>query len=420
MLLAINFFNYLDRSVLAAVEPSIRDALLKDQPESEAMAKTGLLSTAFLFAYMFGAPLFGWLADRMSRWWLIGFGVIVWSLASGASGWEWPVASLAMAYWILLITRCFVGIGEAAYGPAAPTIISDLFPIQNRGRMLSWFYLAIPVGNAAGYALGGFMVSFNAEVGWRWAFFSVVPLGVLLGVVCFFLPEPRRGAAESPQDSTVLEPKPSRFRNYAAIFRTPSYVIDTVGMTAMTFSLGAIAYWMPAYFKTYDVSPVRDIPPTAFFGIVVASGGFLGTLTGGMLADALRPILRGSYFVVSGVGMIFGFFMVLLVLWIPFPTAWIFMFGAVFFLFLNTGPTNTVLANVTHPSVRASAFALNIFIIHILGDAISPPLIGAIAGRWSLRVGLYVVSAAILLAGIVWLYGARHLEADTEKVAAAT
>ena len=147
LLLAINLFNYIDRQVLAAVEPEIRQELLADDPSPK--FKTGCLSMAFVITYMLIAPLFGWLADRMRRWALVGIGVVLWSLASGASGIDWAVP-LALAFWLLLLTRCFVGVGEAAYGPVAPTMISDLYPVRERGRVLSLFYMAIPVGGALG------------------------------------------------------------------------------------------------------------------------------------------------------------------------------------------------------------------------------------------------------------------------------
>src|SRR5882757_1678755 len=134
LLLLINLFNYIDRQVLAAVQDDIAKDLFKDPASAKAMTAMGSLGSAFFVVYMLTAPIFGWLADRMSRWVLVGAGVILWSLASGGSG-------LASTFGILLITRMFVGIGEASYGPAAPTIISDLYPLERRGRVLAWFYL---------------------------------------------------------------------------------------------------------------------------------------------------------------------------------------------------------------------------------------------------------------------------------------
>jgi len=141
LLLGINLFNYIDRQVLAAVEPEIRAAFFAPN-DPNAMASTGLLGDAFLVTYMISAPLLGWLADRFSRWIIVGSAVALWSFATGASG-------LAGSFAILFATRILVGIGEGGYGPAAPTILADLFPLSVRGRVLSIFCAAIPVGGAA-------------------------------------------------------------------------------------------------------------------------------------------------------------------------------------------------------------------------------------------------------------------------------
>ena len=126
LLLAINLFNYIDRQILAALEPDIR-ATFFAADDVHAMTKTGLLGDAFFVTYMVSAPILGLLADRFSRWIIVGSAVILWSLASGGSG-------LAATFAILFATRVFVGIGEGGYGPAAPTILADLFPIETRGR----------------------------------------------------------------------------------------------------------------------------------------------------------------------------------------------------------------------------------------------------------------------------------------------
>jgi hypothetical protein len=111
--------------------------------------------------------------------------------------------------------------------------------------------------------------------------------------------------------------------------------------------------------------------------------------------------------------MLVAFPMLLLVVALPFPLAWVPLVLFVFFLFFNTGPTNTILANVTHPLLRAPGFALNILIIHLLGDAISPPIMGAIAGYSNLDQAFRFVSVLVLIGGLLWLWGARYLERDT-------
>lgn len=399
LLLAINLFNYIDRQILSALEPQIRAAFFASS-DVNAMTKTGALGMVFLVTYMLSAPLLGWLSDRFSRWVIVGTCVILWSLASGASG-------LAATFGILVMTRVLVGIGEGGYGPAAPTILSDLFPIENRGRILAIFCAAIPVGSALGYVLGG---AINAHLGWRWAFYLVTPPGLLLGAVCFWQPDPR-GLGTSAQPKA----KPRR-EDYRAVLRTRSYVFNCAAQTAMTFALGGLAFWTPAYLQ-FRQQPHTDV---IIFGMITCVAGLISTLTGGVVADRLRARYPGSYFLVSGVGMVLAFPFFLGVLYAPFPLAWVFMFLAVFFVFLNTGPSNTALANVCAPNVRATAFALNIFVIHLFGDAAAFPAIGYIGGHTNMHIAFLVVSGMMLLSGVIWLAGVKYLAADTEAVEAAT
>jgi MFS family permease len=410
LLVLINLFNYIDRQVLAAVEPEVARAFFpkvvdpvtreeRDPPGANTLM--GLLSTAFMVTYMLTAPVFGSLATRMSRWLLIGIGVVVWSLASGASG-------LAGSYWIMLLTRCFVGIGEAVYGPVAPDVISDLYPMRKRGQVLAWFYAAIPFGGALGYALGDRMVQMTGD--WRTAFYVVVPPGLLLGLWCFLMREPARGSA----DQLGVVQRKARWSDYRFLLRTRSYLFNTLGMTAMTFAMGGMAFWVPRYLEERDVQTVFGLGAKTDFGLLTALAGLAATLVGGWAGDALRERFPGSYFLVSGAAMIVAFPLLILVIVLPFPLAWLPLVGFVFCLFFNTGPTNTILANVTHPLLRAPGFALNILIIHLFGDAISPTVMGAIKDVSDLNAAFYFVSFTVLLGGILWLWGARHLQRDTE------
>ena len=153
---------------------------------------------------------------------------------------------------------------------------------------------------------------------------------------------------------------------------------------------------------------------------IIATSGLLATIAGGIAGDKLKPRLPASYFLVSAAGMICGFPLFLLMLITPFPMCWVVIFLACFCLFFNTGPSNTILANVTPPKIRASAFAFNILIIHLLGDAVSPPIVGWVRDRWNLETGFAVVSVMMFLGGLVWLFGARYLAADTARVEAGT
>jgi MFS family permease len=400
LLLGINLLNYIDRYVLAAVEPSIRATFLT-AGDRNAMAITGLLPFAFILTYMLAAPALGWLADRFSRWVIIGSAIIFWSLACGASG-------LAGSIGALFLTRIFVGIGEGAYGPAAPPLISDLFPVATRGRVLSIFFAAIPIGSALGYVLGGLI---DDHLGWRAAFYLVAAPGLLLGLLCFFQKDPlvRDATGERRQKASLADVR--------RLLKTRSYTLNVFAQTAMTFALGGLAFWTPAYLKEFRHQAGSA---TAIFGGITVIAGLVSTLSGGFLADRLRKRFPGSYFLVSGVGMLIGFPLVIAMLYTPFPYAWIFMFGALFFIFFNTGPSNTALANVSLPSVRATAFALNILVIHLLGDAFAPFLLGWVAGHANMNVAFLIVSAMMLVSGVLWLAGMKYLAADTATVERAT
>jgi MFS family permease len=373
LLIGINLFNYIDRQVLAAVEPEIR-ATFFAASDANAMAKTGALGMVFLITYMLAAPALGWLADRFSRWVIVGAAVIFWSFAIGGTG-------LAATFAILVMTRVLVGVGEGGYGPIAPTILTDHFPLEKRARIMAYFCAAIPV----------YILTFP---------------GLLLGIACFFQRDPR-GLGSGPKVRQRAHKE-----DYRKLLLTPSYGFNMIAQTAMTFAAGGMGFWIAEYLHS------RGQPPSAriVFGGIVVVAGLVSTVVGGVLADRLRKRYAASDFLVSGIGMIVAFPLFIGMLSTPFPLAWVFMFAAVFLLFLNTGPSNAALANVSFPNMRERAFALNILIIHLFGDVAAYPTIGYIGGHSSMTIAFFVVSVAILVGGVVWLAGMKYLPADTERV----
>ena len=419
LLLTINLFNYIDRYILAAVVPPLTSEFrLSDE-------QAGLLSSAFLYAYMLGAPLLGPLAERTSRWWIIAGSVGVWSLATGLTGYAGKFAGLSCGFGVLLASRILVGIGEAGYGPSAPALISDYFPIERRGKVMALFYVAIPAGSALGYVIGGQM---NQWLGWRSAFYVVVIPGLVLAALASFMREPHPSRPRQTSRASLRA-------DGLALLRIPSYLLNTAAMTAMTFAIGGISFWIPKYMSQRLAeqqglgallalgNPDALKQSTAIlaevnlkFGLIVVVAGILSTLAGSWLGDKLRPRFSGAYFSVSGVAILVAFPCTLAMLKLPFPYVWYAVFGAVFFLFFNTGPANTALANVTSPAMRSTAFAINIFFIHAFGDALSPPLIGWVKSRTSWDTAFALVSLMMLLASALWFIAARYLGKDTEAI----
>jgi MFS family permease len=399
LLLGINLFNYIDRQILAAVEPEIR-ATFFAPTDLNAMAKTGALGMVFLITYMLSAPALGWLADRFSRWVIIGTCVVFWSLATGASG-------LAATFALLVMTRVLVGVGEGGYGPTAPTILTDLFPLEQRARVMAFFCAAIPVGSALGYVIGGWI---GPLLGWRWAFYVVTIPGLLLGTLCLFQKDPRGlGSGKKVRKRAGKE-------DYRTLIRTQSYAFNMVAQTAMTFAAGGLGFWIAEYLQFRGQPPQSRI----IFGGITVVAGLISTIFGGVLADRLRQRYPASDFLVSGIGMFLAFPLFVAMLFTPFPFAWALMFAAIFLLFLNTGPSNAALASVAYPNMRERAFALNILIIHLFGDVAAFPTIGYIGGHTNMNLAFFVVSLVMLASGVAWLMGMKHLPRDVAAVEAAT
>jgi MFS family permease len=273
-----------------------------------------------------------------------------------------------------------------------------------RGRIMAIFCAAIPVGSALGYVLGGLI---NHQLGWRWAFYLVAIPGIILGLFCFAQKDPRTRVGVRGERRRASK------EDFLTLIQTRAFVFNCLAQTAMTFALGGLAFWMSAYLIFRNQSPALATP---IFGGITVVAGLLSTLLGGFVADRLQKRFSGAYFLVSGIGMLLAFPLLIGMLYTPFPFAWIFLFGAVFFVFLNTGPSNAALANVVGSNVRATAFAVNILIIHALGDALSPPLLGAVAGHSNMNMAFLVVSGAMLVSGVIWLFGMKYLAADTAAV----
>jgi len=396
LLLAVNMLNYIDRQVLFAVFPLIKiDLRLSD-------TALGFLGSVFMLSYLLFAPLFGWLGDHWSRTRLASGGLVVWSLAT-------TLAGFAPGYRTLLAARATVGVGEASFGTVSPGLISDFFPKEQRGRILAWFYVAIPVGSALGYLLGGVL---GQNYGWHAAFLLVGLPGLLLAIPIALLRTPPRGG-DNASPRAIFKGKVSA--GYAALFRNRSFVYNTLAMAAMTFSIGGLSQWIPSFL--YRVHSLDVAKGNTLFGATTVLAGILGTLAGGWLGDHWQKSNGKGYLLVSGWGFLIG---------TPFA-AWAILapglagcmtaiFIAEFFLFLNTGPLNTVLINVTNPSVRAMAFAVNIFFIHALGDAVSPSILGWLSDQWGLRNALLITPLAMVLAGLLCFVSARFVVQDMARV----
>jgi len=446
-LFAMNLLNYIDRFILAAVVKNIQETPGLEHDDTQA----GLLGTIFFVSYAIFSPVVGWLGDRMSRKYLLAIGVGIWSLATFGAG-------LAITYTQMLLARSVLGVGEAAYATLAPTLIADLFVREKRNRALAIFYLAIPFGAALGYVLGGWIVVHHESLhilprledalasltgrprftteegrGWRMAFFVVGLPGLIIAFLALLIPEPRRGATEAVADEDLLrhEALPTSWRAYTSLLGNRSYRYNTLAMAMLTFAFGGLQFWAPKFLATGD-NAMSEEEAGYGLGVVVVLSGLVGTPLGAWIADRLARRFKGAYFWMSGVSMLAGTPFILAAL---LAALWgapaLFIFGCILIGltlgFLNYGPSNAIIINVTGPNIRAAAFALNILIIHLLGDIPSPYAMGLVsdvmrrdstpaAQHTGLFWGLAITIPAMLASGLFFCLGAKHLEADQEAV----
>lgn len=371
ILALINFVNFADRLVVPPLFPLLRDVF------SVTDAQLGSLQKWLLVVLALATIPCSLLADRWSRKWIISFGVIFWSLATFFSG-------LAASFTVLLVARALVGVGEAAYAPAAQSMISGTFSAQARARAQAVFAAGMLLGGAAGQALGGII---GAAHGWQHAFFVVGIPGLLLGLAALRLEEPPRG----PRAEVVP---------FWRLLGVPAYLALILSGVFITFAAISFITWGPDYVVNYKDFSLREAGVS--LATVALVSLVLGVLTGGYVADRLQ-----KRFVYGRVVAIAAAFLAAapFILWAieaeeksAVLTAF---FMAGFFMSWYHGPVTAVIHDLMPPRAHATSVGVYIFVTQLAG-AFGPQLVGQISDRKDLEVGLQV-AVAVMLAGALSL-----------------
>ncbi len=432
-LFAISLLDYTDRTVLSAVLPQVITDLKLNH------TRAGLLPTWFLISYSLVTPLMGYAGDRVKRTRLLAIGVGVWSLAALACG-------LSRNYVDLSLSRVLMGAGAATYGVIAPTLLMDLFTRDRRARVMSLFYLSMPLGAGLGMVLGGWLAK---EYSWHLAFFVIGLPGLLAAIGALFLPEPIRGLREDVDPARLaahLKAGPSR-EDYVDLMVNSSFTYAVMGMAFYTFAISGLVHWTPTFLvdsKGFGPSfATKWLAITTFFAAVG------GMTAGGWLADRLSKTYPRALFLLPSIAMLASVPFLIAAIYSKQPAqVFGFLFCAEALMFVNAGPCNAVIANVVMPHMRAVAYAAALFAVHVFGDLWSGALIGwvsdtfgkrdsmaSIFGQWltmisavptlrqgqfpmNLTAGMLVVVPALLMSGLVLLAGARHLPREMDLMLA--
>lgn len=407
VMVGINFLNYLDRWVAsAAATPIEKEFHLSD-------AQFGLLGTAFLVVYAFGALPFGYWADRGIRKTVIGVGVTIWSLATLFTG-------FARSYAQLFASRAIVGIGEAGYYPAGTSLMSDLFPKEQRGRVMSVWNAGSAVGIAVGFAGGGLIAE---KFGWRTAFYFAAVPGLLFAALAFAFREPLRGHVEK-QGTAVEKTNEINPRTFIELLKIPTLRATIIAQTLLFFVLASNAFWLPSVLQRRFAMSESKAGIVA--GAVVVVGGLVGTLLGGWLGDRAMKNRPSAPLEVGIAGFLIGAVLIVIALVSPlnigpFPIFIPVFLATVICLYLYTGPFTAISQNVVSPGLRASAVTLTLLVAHIAGDSHSTFDIGRLSDllNHNLQAALLITSPTLLIAAaIAAATGIRTIKKDTEAMEA--
>jgi MFS family permease len=390
LLTALNFVNYIDRYILPGVQEQVKGEFHVSD------AQIGSITFWFFLTYMFAAPATGWLGDRFPRKPLIVGCALLISAVNVLTG-------TVHAFDSLLFRHAILGIGEASLGIYAPALLSDFYPEEDRNRILTIFYTAIPIGAALGYLIGELV---GARFGWRMPFYvSAVP-GFLIGALVFlFMREPARGASDLEHQPNQGAKKVHAAGAHAvSLASNAPYLYATLGMAMVTFSLGGISAWMPSFLQRAGFS-ASTVGLT--LGGITAGAGLGGTAVGGWLAQLWLRTNRGALYLVSAWSALLTVPFGVLCFFGPRATMLPALAIAMFCIFLGTGPLNAAIVNAVSADVRATAIAMELFLIHALGDTPSPRLIGMVSDHSTLAMGLGLTLVTMLIAAVLLFLGAR-------------
>lgn len=372
----LNLLNYADRQVLYAVFPLVQtDLQLTD-------FQLGTLASVFMLVYMAYAPVMGYLADRSPRPRLVGISALLWSGATLACG-------VAKNYISLLVPRALIGVGEGGFTTIAQPFLAEHYPQEKHARVLACFGLALPVGSALGYVLGGLA---GQHWGWRAAFMVAGIPGLFLGLWAWFGLKDKVREHQTPAKRPVL-------KDYLPLFKNKPFLRICLAQAMMTFVMGGLAAWMPMYLHRYLAWETARAGTC--FGALVIVCGAIGTLLGGKVASRWITHSSQAYYQLTAYSFLAALPCCWLALCMTGPAGVMVCLGAALvLLFMPTGAIAAALVASTGEQIRSMAFALNIFMIHLLGDAVSPSLIGWVSDSWGLKTAVFCTSL-MLVPGIL-------------------
>jgi len=398
-LFLLYMFDYIDREVVSG----LIDLIKRDLGVSDTQA--GLLKSAVYWSIVIFTFPVSLLVDRWSRRRSVGLMVMLWSVATG-------LATFIRTFPQLFLTRLGVGVGEAGYAPGGTALISAMFPMEKRSRMMGLWNASIPLGSAIGVIIGGVIAE---QWGWKHAFGLVAIPGFIIGVLFFFFARDYRTVKLEKPATESRAARRMRVREIARdLARTPSLLLTFLAFAGNTFLTSAYLTWLPAYFVRTQGLSQKQADLKAGIPMVLALGG---AILGGIIVDRWRKRRESARPLFAGISSLFNAVVWFLAFSAFSGTAqYIAIFVGALSTLLYLSGASAVTQDVVHPGLWAVSYAICVIVQNLLGSSTAPLLMGAVSDRFGIATAMMIVPAASVVAGVLFLAASAYYRRDLAKV----
>lgn len=417
LLFAANLLNFYDRTLPAVLAEPIRIAWgLSD-------VHIGLVGAAFTLAYaLAGLPL-GRMADTRSRKWIIAIGLVIWSLLTGVNG-------LVTGFTTLLIVRIGIGLGEAAFAPAANALIADLYPSERRGRATGIMMLGLPIGMILAFFTTGAIAEYFGT--WRAPFFIAMIPGLVVAALFMLIREPERGATDAKVENPVRIDRPIR-----TLLSIPTFWIIIASGVTFTFSGYATTTFMVPNLQRFFGLSLTEAALSV--GLIVGVTGLVALPLSGLIADKLHGHFARGRLLFGAACMAISAVLTWIALSLPaqqvalfiglFSTGW-------FFQYVYFTTVYPAIHDIVPTQLRATAIAVFFAMFYILGAAFGPLIVGVLSDHVAnsamraagapemseafravgLHASLFIVPAMLLVTAVLIVLSALRFPYDSRGV----
>jgi MFS family permease len=397
LLFLLYMFDYIDRTVVTSMFTSIEADLGISHTQS------GMLVSAVYWAIVLLTFPVSILVDRWSRTKTIGIMAVVWSLAT-------VLCALTGNFIQLFLARMLIGVGEAGYAPGGSAMISGLYPLEKRSKMMGLWNASIPLGTAIGVFLGGIIAT---HLGWKHAFGLVALPGLIVAVLFLFVKD-YKTVDLSFFDKSHNKVKMERKDIFREFLTRTSIIYTYFGITASIFVTTSLLTWLSTYFQTTrDLT--QDKAGTMASSIMALA--LVGAPLGGILADkwrrtniSARLLLPAISTFVSAVLLFLGLYLFHgIIQYITFL-----IMGITIMMFISGAASVT--QDVIHPGLRATSYSIAVVVQNLLGASMAPIVIGYIYDHSNIMTALSILPFVLVLSSLLFYLGSKYYAKDMDSV----